>query len=89
MSDTTGGFIGSSVGRREDERLLGGRAGFLADHAAGARHVVFVRSTEAAAHITGIDTTAAAAMPATIQPRPPERDSARACFCRSLRVCLA
>lgn len=63
MSDTNGGFIGSSVGRREDERLLGGRAGFLADHAAGARHVVFVRSTEAAAHITGIDTTAAAAMP--------------------------
>jgi aerobic carbon-monoxide dehydrogenase large subunit len=57
------GYIGSSVRRREDDRMLGGNGRFLADHAAGAKHVVFVRSTQAHARITGVDTTVAEQMP--------------------------
>ncbi|EJZ04450.1 carbon-monoxide dehydrogenase, partial [Mycolicibacterium vaccae ATCC 25954] len=55
--------MGSSVRRREDDRLLAGNGRFLADHAAGAKHVVFVRSTQPHAGITGIDTAAAEQMP--------------------------
>ncbi|HET7739273.1 MAG TPA: carbon monoxide dehydrogenase, partial [Mycobacterium sp.] len=43
--------------------MLGGNGRFLADHAAGAHHVVFVRSSQAHARITGVDTTAAERMP--------------------------
>ncbi len=43
--------------------MLGGNGMFLADHAAGAQHVVFIRSTQAHARITGVDTTAADGMP--------------------------
>lgn len=49
--------------RREDDRMLGGNGRFLADHAAGAQHVVFIRSTQPHAKITGIDTAAAEQMP--------------------------
>lgn len=64
MSDTTDtGYIGSSVRRREDDRLLDGNGSFLADRAAGAHHVVFVRSSCAHARIVGIDTAAAERMP--------------------------
>ncbi|WNG89709.1 xanthine dehydrogenase family protein molybdopterin-binding subunit [Mycobacterium sp. ITM-2016-00317] len=55
--------MGSSVRRREDDRMLAGNGRFLADHAAGAKHVVFIRSTQAHARITGIDTGAAEQMP--------------------------
>ncbi|WP_431959880.1 xanthine dehydrogenase family protein molybdopterin-binding subunit [Mycobacterium sp. smrl_JER01] len=58
-----GRWVGSSVRRREDDRMLGGNGRFLADHAAGAKHVVFIRSTQAHARITGIDTSTAAQMP--------------------------
>ncbi|MHA0286851.1 xanthine dehydrogenase family protein molybdopterin-binding subunit [Mycobacterium sp. C3-094] len=57
------GYIGDSVRRREDDRMLGGKGRFLADRAAGAQHVVFVRSNQAHARITGVDVAAAAAMP--------------------------
>lgn len=57
------GYIGSSVRRREDDRMLGGNGRFLADHAAGARHVVFIRYTQAHARITAIDVEAATALP--------------------------
>lgn len=60
------GYIGSSVRRREDERLLGGHGQFVADHAAGAHHVVFLRSSEPHAAITRIDTAAAAGMPGVV-----------------------
>ncbi|OMC35937.1 carbon monoxide dehydrogenase [Mycobacterium sp. GA-1841] len=60
------GHIGSSVGRREDERLLGGRGQFVADGAAGARHVVFLRSAQPHARISGLDTSAAELMPGVI-----------------------
>lgn len=43
--------------------MLGGNGRFVADHAAGARHVVFVRSTQAHARIVGVDSTAAERMP--------------------------
>ena len=59
-------YIGSSVSRREDDRLLGGRGAFVADHAAGAVHVVFVRSSEPHARITGIDTGEAVDMPGVL-----------------------
>lgn len=59
----TGRWVGSSVRRREDDRMLDGNGRFLADQAAGARHVVFIRSTRAHARITGIDTADARRMP--------------------------
>jgi carbon-monoxide dehydrogenase large subunit len=64
---TTGpGYVGSSVRRREDERMLGGRGRFLADHAAGAHHVAFVRSSQAHARIKSIDTSRAEQMPGVL-----------------------
>ncbi|UGT76756.1 xanthine dehydrogenase family protein molybdopterin-binding subunit [Mycolicibacterium smegmatis] len=60
------GLIGSSVRRREDDRMLGGRGHFVADLSAGAHHVVFLRSTEPHADITRIDTAAATRMPGVI-----------------------
>ena len=68
MSDnaTPAGYIGSSVRRREDDRLLGGRGRFIADHAAGAHHVVFARSTEAHARILSVDTSVAERMPGVL-----------------------
>ncbi|KXF50384.1 carbon monoxide dehydrogenase [Rhodococcus sp. SC4] len=49
--------------RREDDRLLEGRGRFIADLAAGAHHVAFVRSSEAHARIERIDVTAAQQLP--------------------------
>lgn len=60
------GHIGSSVGRREDERLLAGNGQFVADCAAGAHHVVFLRSTEPHARIVRLDIAAAERMPGVI-----------------------
>lgn len=60
------GYIGTSVRRREDDRMLGGKGRFLADHAAGAYHVAFVRSTEAHARIVNVDTTLAEQMPGVL-----------------------
>ncbi|WP_245234192.1 xanthine dehydrogenase family protein molybdopterin-binding subunit [Mycobacterium sp. PS03-16] len=59
-------YIGTSVRRREDERMLGGQGRFLADHAAGAHHAVFLRSTEAHARIERVDTAAAARLPGVV-----------------------
>lgn len=64
---TTGpSCVGSSVRRREDERMLGGQGRFLADHAPGAHHVAFVRSNQAHARITSIDTSRAEQMPGVL-----------------------
>lgn len=46
--------------------MLRGRGRFLADHAAGAHHIVFVRSSHAHARITRIETSRAAAMPGVL-----------------------
>ncbi|WP_232374900.1 xanthine dehydrogenase family protein molybdopterin-binding subunit [Mycolicibacterium mengxianglii] len=60
------GYVGSSVRRREDTRMLHGQGRFLADHAAGAHHVAFVRSTVAHARITGVDRDAALRLPGVL-----------------------
>ena len=59
-------LVGASLARREDERMLAGRGMFLADLAAGARHVVFVRSGRPHALIDGIDVSRAVAMPGVL-----------------------
>lgn len=59
--------IGQSVPRVEDERLLTGRGNYTDDRKVpGAAHMAVLRSPHAAARITGIDTTAATAMPGVI-----------------------
>jgi carbon-monoxide dehydrogenase large subunit len=57
-------FVGRSVPRREDPRLLTGRGQFVADVAVPhALHVAFLRSEVARAVITAFDTAAAVALP--------------------------
>ncbi|WP_024803106.1 xanthine dehydrogenase family protein molybdopterin-binding subunit [Nocardia sp. BMG51109] len=65
-TDSSREYIGVSVPRREDDRLLRGQGRFLADLAAGAHHVVFVRSTEAHARIDRIDASAAERLPGVL-----------------------
>lgn len=65
-NESAQGHIGSSVRRREDERLLGGHGRFVADCAAGAHHAVFLRSAQPHARIAGLDTSAAEQMPGVI-----------------------
>jgi carbon-monoxide dehydrogenase large subunit len=57
------GWVGRSLARREDARLVSGRGEYLADvRVADVLYLHFVRSTHAHAKITGIDTSAAEAM---------------------------
>lgn len=63
VSTTRGG---KSDSRREDLRLVHGRGLFLADLTAGALQAVFVRSTQARAHIRAIDTSAARGSPGVV-----------------------
>ncbi len=64
MTDTGVPFIGRSLLRREDRRLLTGQGQFVADLVLpGMLHVVFVRSPLAHARIRGVDLSRAAAMP--------------------------
>ena len=59
-----GTYVGSSIRRREDPRLITGRATYVNDIvAAGCAQVVFVRSPHAHARIVRIDTSAARAAP--------------------------
>jgi len=58
------GFVGQSVARREDARLLIGEGQFIADMVLpGMGHVAFVRSPHAHARIRGVDLTRARALP--------------------------
>src|SRR4029453_4684261 len=61
---SSGGWIGRSVPRVEDGRLLTGRGNFIDDHppVANLCHVAIVRSPHAHARILGYDLTAALAM---------------------------
>jgi carbon-monoxide dehydrogenase large subunit len=60
-------FVGRSVSRREDRRLLTGRGQFIADlKLPQMLHAVFVRSPVAHARINAIDLSRAAAMPGII-----------------------
>ena len=64
MTSSAGAYVGASVRRRADPRLLTGRGHFVADIALPhTLHVAFVRSPYADAQILGIDTTAARALP--------------------------
>jgi carbon-monoxide dehydrogenase large subunit len=61
------GYVGSSMRRREDERLLRGHGQYLADMVLPEMvHVAFVRSPMAHARIRGIDLSAAAALPGVV-----------------------
>ena len=61
---TAARFVGQSVKRREDPRLLAGRGRYADDIALpGQLHIAFVRSDVAAGRIVSIDTSAAAALP--------------------------
>jgi carbon-monoxide dehydrogenase large subunit len=61
------GAVGTSVPRREDGRLLTGRARYLADHdVPGLHHVAILRSPLAHAEVRGIDVAAAAALPGVV-----------------------
>ena len=60
-------FVGRSVSRREDQRLLTGRGQFIADlKLPQMLHAVFIRSPVAHARINAIDLSRAAAMPGII-----------------------
>ncbi|GAA3603901.1 xanthine dehydrogenase family protein molybdopterin-binding subunit [Nonomuraea rosea] len=59
-------LIGTSVLRREDERLLAGKGSFLADQAQGAYHVVFVRSDIAHGDLRHIDVSTAQEAPGVV-----------------------
>jgi carbon-monoxide dehydrogenase large subunit len=68
MNDTTStAFIGRSLPRREDRRLLTGRGQFIADFELPRMlHAVFVRSPLAHAHIKAVDLTRAKAAPGVV-----------------------
>ena len=56
-------YVGQSIQRVEDPRLLAGKARFLDDIALpGMLHAAFVRSPHAHARVMAIDTTAALAL---------------------------
>jgi carbon-monoxide dehydrogenase large subunit len=70
-STTNGGggdlFVGRAMKRREDPRFITGTGTYVDDlHIPGTVHAVFVRSPEAHATITSIDTAEAAARPGVI-----------------------
>ena len=65
---TTPRLMGAAVKRKEDPRLLRGRATYVEDVTlAGLHHVAFVRSPHAHARIRTIDTAAAARLPGVLR----------------------
>lgn len=61
-------YVGASVKRKEDPRLITGSSNYVDDiKLSGTAHVVFVRSIYAHARITGIDKSAALAVPGVIE----------------------
>ena len=68
-----GKHVGQSLRRKEDPRLITGRATYVDDIALpGMLHAAIVRSTEAHANVVSIDTSAAARIPAS-RPSTPAR----------------
>ncbi len=66
-TETGNGHVGRSLRRKEDPRLITGRALYTDDMAPpGTLHAAIVRSPEANAKILSIDTSAAAAIPGII-----------------------
>ncbi|WP_127126823.1 xanthine dehydrogenase family protein molybdopterin-binding subunit [Georgenia sp. SYP-B2076] len=66
MNEPEASLVGRSLPRREDARFLTGQGSYVADGTAGAYHVAFVRSREAAAEILGIDADQALAVPGVV-----------------------
>jgi aerobic carbon-monoxide dehydrogenase large subunit len=67
MSKAEGGFVGQSILRREDQRLLTGTGQFVADlKLPGMLHAVFVRSQVAHGRIRGVDLSAALSSPGVV-----------------------
>jgi len=65
---TTPRLMGAAVKRKEDPRLLTGRATYVEDLTlAGLHHVAFMRSPHAHARIRAIDTTRAARRPGVLR----------------------
>lgn len=63
----TGDWVGQSIRRKEDARLVRGRGKFVDDiKLLGMLHLVFVRSPYAHANITAVDVTEAEAMPGVV-----------------------
>jgi len=61
------GFIGRSIRRKEDRRLLTGRGLYVADlHLPNMAHVAFFRSPVAHARLVSVDVTAAGAVPGVV-----------------------
>src|SRR5580700_3446269 len=68
MNDLGPPYVGRSMLRREDPRLLTGQGQFVADLALpGMLHAVFVRSQIAHARIRSVDVARAAAMPGVVR----------------------
>ena len=64
LNAQAGRWVGASVPRKEDRRMLLGRGRFVGDLTrAGMLHAAFARSPFPAAEVTGIDTAAALATP--------------------------
>jgi aerobic carbon-monoxide dehydrogenase large subunit len=64
MTNRPPGWVGSSVPRREDRRLLTGQGRYVGNvNRPGLKHVSFARSTVARAEITHVDTAQAATLP--------------------------
>ena len=60
-------FVGAPIRRREDPRLIQGGATYVDDvRIPGALHAAFVRSAEAHARLTRVDTAAAEAAPGVV-----------------------
>src|SRR6202008_2016102 len=67
MSDIAAPYVGRSLLRREDPRLLTGQGQFVADLVLPRMlHAVFVRSQVAHARIRSVDVSKAAAMPGVV-----------------------
>jgi carbon-monoxide dehydrogenase large subunit len=67
MSETGGRFVGQSILRREDQRLLTGTGQFVADlKLPGMLHAVFVRSQVAHGRIRSVDLSAALSSPGVV-----------------------
>ncbi len=65
--DGRGGYVGASVPRREDPRLVSGRGRFVDDiHLSGMLHAQFVRSTVAHAGLLEVDLAEVRAFPGVI-----------------------
>jgi CO/xanthine dehydrogenase Mo-binding subunit len=63
----TGGWVGQSLKRKEDARLVRGKGKFVDDiKLLGMLHLVFVRSPFAHAKITGVDVSEAEALPGVV-----------------------